>query len=385
MTHLRSRSRKRSAATPRLRRLLAAALLFIPGSPTLAQAGGAPAAPVSEQALAEFARPHRLVDIGGGRRLNLFCTGEGSHTVLLEAGGSDWSAIWGLVQPLLEGDARVCSYDRAGLGYSDPAFIPRSPNAIVGDLHALIHAAGLTAPLVLVGHSLGGFNVKLYAALHPEDVAGLVLVDPSEERTAERTHSWLVNRMGRLGASRIELNDIDGLRFLIARYERCAATARQAPLDPTSITYRRCTDPVRPRLGPVIAAERLRLQVTEQHQAAQASEIANSVYGDDQADPIYRTLFSGRPFGDRPVVVLTHGQFDASDAADAADHAAMVRLHRQSAALSRRGIQRVVPGTSHNIEIDAPEAIVETVREVLRQLPARAAQASRPRVPEGQR
>lgn len=381
MTYLRTGSPRRHSPTPRLRALLASALLSITGSPAFAQAA-ASTVPVSEQALAEFARPHQLVDIGGGRRLNLFCTGEGEHTVLLEAGGSDWSAIWGLVQPLLEADARICSYDRAGLGYSDPAVIPRSPNAIVGDLHALIRAAGLTTPLVLVGHSLGGFNVKLYAALHPGDVSGIVLVDPSEERSTERTHAWLVARMGQLGAARIELNDLDGIGFLIARYERCAATARQAPLDPASITYRRCTDPVRPRLGPAIAAERLRLQVTERYQAAQASEIANSVYGGDQADPIYRLLFSGRPLGDRPLVVLTHGLFDASDPADAADHEAMVRLHRQSAALSRRGTQRVVPGTSHNIEIDAPEAIVEAVREVLRQLPARAAPATSPQAPE---
>ncbi len=346
------------------------------GSPAPGQPGGPPAVSVSEQALAAFARPHQLVDIGGGRRLNLFCTGEGRHTVLLEAGGSDWSAIWGLVQPQLERDARICSYDRAGLGYSDPAPGPRSPNAIVNDLHALIRAAGLTTPLVLVGHSLGGFNVKLYAALHPEDVAGLVLVDPSEERTAERFRPWLVARLGQRAAARIELRDIDGIRFLIARYERCAEAAHEAPLDPASITYRRCTDPVRPRLGPAIAAERLRLQVTEAYQAAQASEIANSVYGGDQADSIYLILFRGRPYGDRPLVVLTHGLFDASDPADAADHEGMVRLHRESGALSRRGTQRVVPGTSHNIEIDAPEAIVEAVREVLAQLPARASRAS---------
>ena len=96
----------------------------------------ADAAPTS---LVEFARPHQLVDIGQGRKLNLFCSGSGRVTVLLEAGGSDWSAIWGLVQPALEGDARVCSYDRAGLGsYSDPAVGARTPKAIVDDMDRLI-------------------------------------------------------------------------------------------------------------------------------------------------------------------------------------------------------------------------------------------------------
>lgn len=339
---------------------------------TLGLASGAVAAaeapPLSPDIARQYIQPHDRIDIGDGRRLNLFCMGEGARTVLFDSGGSDWSVIWALVQPELARDARVCTYDRAGLGYSDPAEGPRSPFAVVEDMHALIHAARLRTPLVLVGHSLGGFNVKLYAALYPEDVAGLVLVDPSEERSGERMRAFLRSRSGAPLTARLELLALTGIDGLMARYRRCAELARERALDPASDDYRRCSDPVRPPLGPLIAAERQRIQVTPAYQQAQASEILNSLYGDPLPDPTYASLFVPGSFGDRPMIVLTHGLYNAADPLDAADFAGMVELHRESAALSRRGRQRVVPDTHHNIEIDAPQAVVEAVREVLGEL-----------------
>lgn len=320
---------------------------------------------VSGDVLDDFARPHMMVDIGEGRRLNLFCSGSGDKTVLFDAGGSDWSVIWGLVQPKVAERARACSYDRAGLGYSDAASGPRSPVAIVEDLHALIHAAGLRTPLVLVGHSLGGFNVKLYAALYPEDVAGLVLVDPSEERSAERIRDRLGHQFGHNVAARLELFDGDSLERLTSQYRDCAETARSKEFDPASVSYRRCSDPVRPALGPVIAAERSRLQVTLKYQEAQASEISNSVYGQQRADAVYARLFVPGRFGTKPMLVLTHGNYDASDPLEVASYQSYLLLHSETASLSRRGHQRAIPHTSHNIEIDAPDAVKDAVLEVL--------------------
>jgi pimeloyl-ACP methyl ester carboxylesterase len=325
---------------------------------------GAAAAPAPELAR-DYARPQQAVDVGGGRRLNLFCLGAGEPTVLFESGGSDWSDTWALVQPLAARRTRACAYDRAGLGHSDPARLPRTPAAIVEDLHALVAEARLPTPLVLVGHSFGGFNVKLYAALYPQDVAGLVLVDPSEERAAERSRAFLTAKFGPALAARSELADDAFYRFLMERYRRCAELARRAPLDATSLDYRRCTDPVRPQLGPEIAAERARVQVTETYQAAQASEILNSVYADSRADPVYARLFRPRALGRRPVVVLTHGIYDPDDPLDAAGQAAGIFLHEQSARLSARGTHRVVPDTHHNIQLEKPEAIAQAIDEVL--------------------
>lgn len=351
-------------------RLLAVALAFAAfgATPALSRAE-APVAPGPDAAtLASFAQPHQMVDIGDGRTLNLVCIGAGKHTVLFEAGGSDWSVIWALVQPLVARRTRACSYDRAGLGYSPPAPGPRSPIAIVDDLHALIRAAALPRPLVLVGHSLGGFDAKLYAALYPEDVAALVLVDPSEERSTERAHDRLRARFGASLASRIELSDNDGLQGLLARYQACAAAAKDGDLDPASIGYRRCSDPPRPALGPVIAAERARIQVRPAYQQAQASEILNSLYARSDGDATYRDLFRPHMFGAMPLVVLSHGNYDVADPAEVAGYESWLWLHRETAALSRIGRQQTAPATNHNIEIDDPAAVADAVDEVLDRL-----------------
>jgi pimeloyl-ACP methyl ester carboxylesterase len=342
-----------------------AALLAAAALPAAAQPAAGPApAQVSPDIAAQYVRPHERIDIGG-RGLNLFCMGNGPRTVLLEAGGSDWSVTWALVQPALAGRARVCAYDRAGLGYSDPFFLPRTPIAIVEDLHALISAAKLETPLVLVGHSLGGFNAKLYAAIYPEDIAGLVLVDPSEDRFSERARAFMNRRFGQQTAARSELNGGIFGTYIMERYRRCAEAARQGPLDPASDTYRRCSDPPRPPLGDAIAAERKRIQVGVDYQTAQASEILNSVYGDLSGDDVYRGLFRPGAFGSRPTVVLTHGKFDADDPLDVADHAATVMLAQEDARLSRRGVQRTVAGSGHNIQIEAPAAVITAVQDVL--------------------
>jgi len=346
-----------------IRACVLAALVALVGAP-----GRAGAAEVAPELGREYAKAHDGIDIGG-RRLNLFCMGSGPRTVLFDAGGSDWSDVWALVQPAVAKAARACAYDRAGLGHSDPAPLPRTPVEIAQDLHALVAAAKLQTPLVVVGHSLGGFNVKLYAALYPDEVAGLVLVDPSEERTPERARPMLRERFGASIAARSELADLTLFAWLTERYTRCAAAAIAAPLDPASPTYRRCTDPVRKPLGPEIAAARARIQVTANYQQAQASEVLNSVYAGERADPVYRDLFRPGAFGRKPMIVLTHGLYDPRDPLDRAGQAAGVALHQETARLSQAGRHWVVPATTHYIQLDAPGAVANAVAEVLGALP----------------
>jgi len=119
------------------------------------------------------APPGRLVDIGG-RRLHLHCTGSGSPTVVLVAGGSAFAIDWALVQPTLAATTRVCSYDRAGLGWSDAGPADETVEQTVNDLHALLERAGERRPFVLVGASIGGIYIHAYQRAFPSDVAALV-------------------------------------------------------------------------------------------------------------------------------------------------------------------------------------------------------------------
>src|SRR5262245_22173179 len=123
--------------------------------------------------------PGRLVDVGG-RKMHLLCSGQGSPTVVLEAGASAFAIDWTLVQQQVARTNRVCAYDRAGMGWSD-ASTPSTRRSVSADLHELLRAAGERAPFVLVGASLGGLYVRSYVAEYPDDVVGLVLVDPSSE------------------------------------------------------------------------------------------------------------------------------------------------------------------------------------------------------------
>ena len=125
-----------------------------------------------------YPAPGRMIDIGNHVRLHAHISGRGSPVVVLEAGIAATSLSWRPVQSRVAEFATVCSYDRAGLGWSDPGSTPRTPSVIATELHTLLDAAGLAEPYVLVGHSFGGLVVQQFAAKYPGSVRGLVLVDP---------------------------------------------------------------------------------------------------------------------------------------------------------------------------------------------------------------
>lgn len=126
-----------------------------------------------------------LVSIGE-RALFLACSGSGSPTVILEAGLGGDHTTWARVQPAIARFTRVCSYDRAGLGQSDPAPVPRSSADVAADLDALLEHAQIDGPYVLIAHSFGGLHARVFAAQRPHDIAGLVLVDAVHEEWWER-------------------------------------------------------------------------------------------------------------------------------------------------------------------------------------------------------
>jgi pimeloyl-ACP methyl ester carboxylesterase len=127
----------------------------------------------------------QLVNVGG-RRMQLDCLGNGSPTVVMDSGLNMTMETWGPVPSNVATFTRVCTYNRLGLGHSDSGIAPRTSKAIVGELDALLAKAGISGPYVLVGHSFGGMNVRLYASEHPDKVVGIVLIDPSSEKQYQR-------------------------------------------------------------------------------------------------------------------------------------------------------------------------------------------------------
>src|SRR5579862_138437 len=129
----------------------------------------------------------------GGHRMHLYCTGQGSPTIILDAGLGFDSLIWVNVQAELSKTTQVCSYDRAGFGWSDPRPGPRDADHIAVDLHGLLSAAGVAGPIVLVGHSIAGLYIREYAARYPANLAGLVFVDASTPLQDDRFPAELRN------------------------------------------------------------------------------------------------------------------------------------------------------------------------------------------------
>src|SRR5258707_14469405 len=126
--------------------------------------------------------PGQLIDVGG-HRLHLNCAGTGRPTVILESGLGEAGAYWGLISSAVARDTRVCVYDRAGRGWSDPAPVPQDGFAVARDLHVLLERGLVPGPFVLVGHSSGAQYVRIFAGRYPEHVAGMILLDgqPAEE------------------------------------------------------------------------------------------------------------------------------------------------------------------------------------------------------------
>jgi pimeloyl-ACP methyl ester carboxylesterase len=167
--------------------------------------------------------PGQLVDVGG-HRLHLTCTGSGTPTVVLEPGAGEMAANLGWITPTVARSTRVCAYDRAGRGWSDPTDTPQNGARIAGDLHTLLHRADVPGPYVLAGHSFGGLYVLAFADRYPDEVAGMVLVDttapttrdtPATARTEDEGDtlprvSTLLSTTSRFGLSRLYANGAFG-------------------------------------------------------------------------------------------------------------------------------------------------------------------------------
>ena len=304
-----------------------------------------------DPSLEVYGRPQQLVDIGG-RRLNLYCLGHGSPTVILEGGLGASSFAWRKVHAELARTTRVCAYDRAGYGYSDPGPLPRDTRHLADDLAALTQAAPLRPPYVLVGASLGGMIVRLYADTHLLDVGGMVLIDPETEHQAERLAAVSPSFLPKIQAN------IEALRTCLTAVEAgVPASGSKAAAD--------CVDKPNPEFPDAVNAHLMRLSSHPALYRESLSEEEEAIgAGSDEV------AASRRSYGDRPLIVLTAPAPDSPtpngpDAEFVARGKIVMVMHDEVARLSSRGVNRSVPGASHQIMLSAPQAVIDAVDEVV--------------------
>lgn len=302
----------------------------------------------------EFAKPHQLVDIGG-RKMNLYCSGQGATTVVFDAPSGEAGWNWFKVQPAVARHTRACVFDRAGLGFSDPANRPNTAENVAEDLHRLLAGAGVKPPYVMVGNSLGGANVQVYAYRYPAEVKGLVLVEPAHEDGDSRLDKASQGNLKKILAMAAEQN------------RHCLAAAENG-FKPGSEERMNCIGNPAENYGPVLGAAVTSAITKPAYWRATVDEWDVIKASDEQLRK------RRRPFGDLPVVVLTRGvsPYAVPGKPQSALNKAMedenAAIQKETAALSTRGQQRVVPGAGHVIHADKPEAVVDAVLEVLKQV-----------------
>jgi pimeloyl-ACP methyl ester carboxylesterase len=314
---------------------------------------------------AVYATPQHLVAVDGARRLNLYCVGSGNPTVVLDAGSGNAMATWRHVQEEIGTTTRACAYDRAGLGFSDAAERPSDLRNIVDDLHRLVEAAPIATPFVYVGHSLAGAIGLLYVATYPEDIAGAVLIEPAFAGQVATLQAPLPpDRRDAIARS---------FRRSIAFDAACLALARQGALvSPATDEARACVDVSGnpDTLDDILRQVNAHLQTLPRVWEAQQSELASFTPEGDEPDVNTRELDAVHPsFGDKPLVVLSRGVEEGAPGVPPAYlpkvEAAWRAGHDRIAALSSRGVNTIIPGARHYIQIDRPEAVVAAVRRVV--------------------
>jgi pimeloyl-ACP methyl ester carboxylesterase len=307
-----------------------------------------------------FPPPGKLVDVGGWR-LHLNCAGEAhasQPTVILEAGVGDFSVEWSLVQPGVAKFARVCSYDRAGDGWSDLGPYPRTLRQIVYELHTLLDKGGVKPPLVLVGHSYGGLLVRLYASTYQADVAGMILV----EAGADNPRRMLPDGKLARSADLVKGNPIPAVKV--------SGPLRVSDIPPDALSQMKAgaqklaqspNEPPRDKLPP--DAQRMRAWALAQvgHIAAAVNPFEHEELAGLRAE----RAKSEHPLGDMPLIVLTRGISEEEGPDGKAFEEEHRRDHVGIAAMSRNGKLIIATRSGHHVQLDEPELVIEAFRDTL--------------------
>lgn len=298
-----------------------------------------------------FSQANKLVDVHG-HAMNIYCSGTGSPTVVFDAPSGEAGWTWWAVQPKVSKQTRACVYDRPGFGYSEFADRPKTSADAVEDLHTLLSAAGEKPPYVLVGNSLGGANVQLFAYHYPTEVQGLVLVEAMREDQEDR-----LAKASNGKTREFDVQMLEGGKACAALAEKGFAADGRALAE--------CTGGIGNKYPGKLATTRYAaLSNATYWRAAMAEAIAFNT--DQQQLKAARTSF-----GDLPLIVLVRGvsPFMVPGKPQSALNKAVEQENKsmqvEVAMLSKNGKTRVVSGAGHNIQEDKPGAVVKAVDEVL--------------------
>lgn len=328
----------------RLSRLGLAALAWISASGAAAPSNDGP------PPIEPYLHPQTAVRLPDGRRFNMVCMGKGAPVAVALPGLSDWSIGWERPQLEMSKITRTCTVDRAGYGFSDAGPLPRDAAADVSDLYQALKASRMRGPFILVGHSLGGLELRLFAYEHPEMVSGLFLIDPTIEHINDRLETPKA------------ANDKP-----LALYRACLAKARAGQIVPGEIAPGEtdaCAWPANSRR--TAEEKRLVLEVETQPSLYETrlslSETLNG-RSSDEVEAAHRKL------GEIPLIILSRGEAHFSAARNSADQARLYAVwtgaHEDEARNSMRGEHRIVEGSGHWIYGDRPDAVVGAFREVV--------------------
>jgi pimeloyl-ACP methyl ester carboxylesterase len=297
-----------------------------------------------------YTRASVLVNVDDGRGINLYCTGSGKPTVIFEAGLGDSTKAWGLVQPEISKHTKACSYDRAGLGFSDPASVSGTAANAAKDLAQLLQSANLTPPYILVGHSYGALVVKLFTFQNLKSVHGLVLVDPSHEDIGKNLFPMHPEHR------------VENKKYL-AKLKKCLGSDPRELADNGELATL-CVGKAGPRYSEAINTADL-IRATQQPRiAAWTSEMTHVwVESSDQVRAASRSL------GKIPLVLLSREppQPGPKETVELRErkNAEVARLHATTVALSTEGDLKVIRNTGHYIQLEEPSAVIDAILNII--------------------
>lgn len=310
--------------------------------------------PQPNLALDTYANPGQRVDIGNGRHLNMRCGGAGKTTVMLEAGAVADSLAFYKVQPEIAKFARVCSYDRAGYGFSDGGAVADYLSGSADDLHALINTAHIATPVIFVGHSLGSDIVRRYADKYSADVAAIVLIDPPPQD------------LKGFSAARVKENE-EQTKSMMAMLDACGKGAAGNKLNDPPAELKGCLRGDNPQYSAQLNAAQHATKVKPAFWEALGNALRAGKALDMQ--PVPATEHRGAT----PLLILQpDAPFGDENPEDRGVlEAARIKTHKAIAATSTRSEIIPVTHSSHDVQIDQPQAVVDAVKNAIAQSSAK--------------